>query len=74
LTTSSRDRAADHCGNSLLRPGGEMSLREALIPEALPGLITALQAKLKPARDAMALESRINNPYGNVIAVREAGR
>jgi ABC-type metal ion transport system substrate-binding protein len=51
-----------------------MSLREALIPEALPGLITALQAKLKPARDAMALESRINNPYGNVIAVREAGR
>jgi D-methionine transport system substrate-binding protein len=30
----------------------------------------ALQANLHPARDAIALESRLNNPYGNVIAVR----
>ena len=31
----------------------------------------ALQAKLSPGKDAIAIESRVNNPYGNVIAVRE---
>jgi D-methionine transport system substrate-binding protein len=30
----------------------------------------ALQANLQPGRDAIASESRANNPYGNVIAVR----
>jgi D-methionine transport system substrate-binding protein len=30
----------------------------------------ALQAKLHPGRDSIAIESRVNNPYGNVIAVR----
>jgi D-methionine transport system substrate-binding protein len=30
----------------------------------------ALQAQLRPGTDAIAIESRKNNPYGNVIAVR----
>jgi D-methionine transport system substrate-binding protein len=34
----------------------------------------ALQAKLHPGRDSIAIESRINNPYGNVIAVRTADK
>jgi D-methionine transport system substrate-binding protein len=34
----------------------------------------ALQAKLNPQRDAIAIESRTNNPYGNVIAVRTRDR
>ncbi len=34
----------------------------------------ALQAKLNPGKDAIAVESRTNNPYGNVIAVRTADK
>jgi D-methionine transport system substrate-binding protein len=34
----------------------------------------ALEAKLNPAKDAIAIESRTNNPYGNVIAVRAADK
>jgi D-methionine transport system substrate-binding protein len=34
----------------------------------------ALQAKLQPGQDAIATESRIKNPYGNVIAVRTADK
>jgi D-methionine transport system substrate-binding protein len=30
----------------------------------------ALQAKLHPGKDSIAIESRADNPYGNVIAVR----
>jgi D-methionine transport system substrate-binding protein len=30
----------------------------------------ALQAKLHPGKDSIAIESRTDNPYGNVIAVR----
>jgi D-methionine transport system substrate-binding protein len=54
-----------------------VELDAAQLPRSLPDLDAAvintnyaLQAKLKPARDAIALESRINNPYGNIIAVR----
>jgi D-methionine transport system substrate-binding protein len=34
----------------------------------------ALQAKLHPGKDSIAIESRTNNPYGNVIAVRQADK
>jgi D-methionine transport system substrate-binding protein len=34
----------------------------------------ALQAKLRPGKDAIAQESATNNPYGNVIAVRAADK
>jgi D-methionine transport system substrate-binding protein len=34
----------------------------------------ALQAQLQPGKDAIAIESRTNNPYGNVIAVRAADK
>jgi len=52
-------------------------LDAAQLPRSLPDLDAAiintnyaLQAKLNPQRDAIAIESRTNNPYGNVIAVR----
>jgi D-methionine transport system substrate-binding protein len=52
-------------------------LDAAQLPRSLPDLDAAiintnyaLQAKLHPAKDAIAIESRTNNPYGNVIAVR----
>jgi D-methionine transport system substrate-binding protein len=52
-------------------------LDAAQLPRSLPDLDAAvintnyaLQAKLNPGRDAIAVESRTNNPYGNVIAVR----
>jgi D-methionine transport system substrate-binding protein len=52
-------------------------LDAAQLPRALPDLDAAiintnyaLQAQLQPGRDAIAIESRTNNPYGNVIAVR----
>jgi D-methionine transport system substrate-binding protein len=52
-------------------------LDAAQLPRSLPDLDAAvintnyaLQAKLNPRRDAIAIESRTNNPYGNVIAVR----
>jgi D-methionine transport system substrate-binding protein len=52
-------------------------LDAAQLPRSLPDLDAAvintnyaLLAKLKPGTDAIALESRTNNPYGNVIAVR----
>jgi D-methionine transport system substrate-binding protein len=54
-----------------------LELDAAQLPRSLPDLHAAiintnyaLQAKLNPANDATALESRVNNPYGNVIAVR----
>jgi D-methionine transport system substrate-binding protein len=34
----------------------------------------ALQANLHPGRDSIAIESRNDNPYGNVIAVRTADK
>jgi D-methionine transport system substrate-binding protein len=47
------------------------------LPRSLPDLDAAvintnyaLQARLNPQKDAIAIESRTNNPYGNVIAVR----
>lgn len=56
-----------------------LELDAAQLPRSLPDLDAAvintnyaLQAKLHPAKDAIALESRVNNPYGNVIAVRAA--
>jgi D-methionine transport system substrate-binding protein len=52
-------------------------LDAAQLPRSLPDLDAAvintnyaLQARLNPGRDAIAIESRTNNPYGNVIAVR----
>jgi D-methionine transport system substrate-binding protein len=52
-------------------------LDAAQLPRSLPDLDAAvintnyaLQAKLHPAKDAIAIEDRFNNPYGNVIAVR----
>jgi D-methionine transport system substrate-binding protein len=54
-------------------------LDAAQLPRSLPDLDAAvintnyaLEAKLNPAKDAIAIESRTNNPYGNVIAVRAA--
>jgi D-methionine transport system substrate-binding protein len=34
----------------------------------------ALEAGLDPVKDAIAIESRENNPYANVIAVRAADK
>jgi D-methionine transport system substrate-binding protein len=52
-------------------------LDAAQLPRSLPDLDAAiintnyaLQAKLHPRKDAIAIEGRTNNPYGNVIAVR----
>jgi D-methionine transport system substrate-binding protein len=52
-------------------------LDAAQLPRSLPDLDAAvintnyaLQARLNPQKDAIAIESRTNNPYGNVIAVR----
>jgi len=52
-------------------------LDAAQLPRSLPDLDAAiintnyaLLANLNPQRDAIAVESRTNNPYGNVIAVR----
>jgi D-methionine transport system substrate-binding protein len=56
-------------------------LDAAQLPRSLPDLDAAvintnyaLQAKLQPSKDAIASESRTNNPYGNVIAVRTADK
>lgn len=56
-------------------------LDAAQLPRSLPDLDAAvintnyaLQARLRPGRDAIAIESRTNNPYGNVIAVRARDR
>jgi D-methionine transport system substrate-binding protein len=56
-------------------------LDAAQLPRSLPDLDAAvintnyaLEAKLNPAKDAIAIESRVNNPYGNVIAVRAADK
>jgi D-methionine transport system substrate-binding protein len=56
-------------------------LDAAQLPRSLPDLDAAvintnyaLEAKLNPAKDAIAIESRTNNPYGNVIAVRAADK
>lgn len=56
-------------------------LDAAQLPRSLPDLAAAvintnyaLQAKLSPGKDAIAIESRVGNPYGNVIAVRERDR
>jgi D-methionine transport system substrate-binding protein len=56
-------------------------LDAAQLPRALPDLDAAiintdyaLQAQLQPGRDAIAIESRTDNPYGNVIAVRIADK
>jgi D-methionine transport system substrate-binding protein len=56
-------------------------LDAAQLPRSLPDLDAAvintnyaLQAKLHPGKDAIAIESRTNNPYGNVIAVRTRDR
>jgi len=56
-------------------------LDAAQLPRSLPDLSAAvintnyaLEAKLSPTKDAIAVESRVNNPYGNVIAVRERDR
>lgn len=56
-------------------------LDAAQLPRSLPDLDAAvintnyaLQAKLNPGKDAIAVESRTNNPYGNVIAVRTADK
>lgn len=61
-----------------------LKLREldaAQLPRSLPDLDAAvintnyaLQARLNPGKDAIAIESRSNNPYGNVIAVRTADK
>jgi D-methionine transport system substrate-binding protein len=52
-------------------------LDAAQLPRSLPDLDAAiintnyaLQARLHPRTDAIAIEARTNNPYGNVIAVR----
>jgi D-methionine transport system substrate-binding protein len=52
-------------------------LDAAQLPRSLPDVDAAiintnyaLQAKLNPRKDAIAIEGRTNNPYGNVIAVR----
>lgn len=56
-----------------------LELDAAQLPRALPDVDAAvintnyaLEAKLHPSRDALAIESRTNNPYGNIIAVRAA--
>jgi D-methionine transport system substrate-binding protein len=56
-----------------------LELDAAQLPRSLADLDAAvintnyaLQAKLHPAKDAIARESQLNNPYGNVIAVRAA--
>jgi D-methionine transport system substrate-binding protein len=56
-------------------------LDAAQLPRALPDLDAAiintnyaLQAQLQPGKDAIAIESRKDNPYGNVIAVRAADK
>jgi D-methionine transport system substrate-binding protein len=56
-------------------------LDSAQLPRSLPDLDAAvintnyaLDAHLNPARDALAIESRTNNPYGNIIAVRAADK
>jgi D-methionine transport system substrate-binding protein len=58
-----------------------LELDAAQLPRSLPDLDAAvintnyaLQAKLNPTKDSIALESRVNNPYGNVIAVRAADK
>ena len=58
-----------------------LELDAAQLPRALPDVDAAvintnyaLDAKLHPARDALAVESRLNNPYGNIIAVRAADK
>jgi D-methionine transport system substrate-binding protein len=58
----------------------KLKIREldaAQLPRSLPDLDAAvintnyaLQARLNPQKDAIAIEGRTNNPYGNVIAVR----
>lgn len=54
-----------------------IELDSAQLPRSLPDLDAAvintnyaLDAHLRPGRDALAIESRTNNPYGNLIAVR----
>lgn len=54
-------------------------LDAAQLPRALSDLDAAiintnyaLQAKLHPGRDSIAIESSVDNPYGNVIAVRSS--
>jgi D-methionine transport system substrate-binding protein len=56
-------------------------LDAAQLPRSLPDLDAAiintnyaLQAHLNPQKDAIAIESRTNNPYSNVIAVRARDR
>lgn len=56
-------------------------LDAAQLPRSLPDLDAAiintnyaLQAKLHPGKDAIAIETRTNNPYGNIIAVRARDR
>jgi D-methionine transport system substrate-binding protein len=56
-------------------------LDAAQLPRSLPDLDAAvintnyaLQANLQPGKDAIAIESRTNNPYGNFIAVRTADK
>jgi D-methionine transport system substrate-binding protein len=56
-------------------------LDAAQLPRALSDLDAAvintnyaLQANLHPGKDAIAIESRNDNPYGNVIAVRTADK
>ena len=56
-------------------------LDSAQLPRSLPDLDAAvintnyaLDAHLSPSHDALAVESRVNNPYGNIIAVRAADR
>jgi D-methionine transport system substrate-binding protein len=56
-------------------------LDAAQLPRALSDLDAAvintnyaLQANLHPGRDSIAVESRTDNPYGNVIAVRTADK
>jgi D-methionine transport system substrate-binding protein len=53
----------------------------AQLPRSLPDLDAAVintnyatQAKLRPGKDSIAIESTRNNPYGNVIAVRVADK
>jgi ABC-type metal ion transport system substrate-binding protein len=54
-----------------------IALDAAQLPRSLPDVDAAiintnyaLQAKLSPRKDAIAIEGRTNNPYGNIIAVR----
>ncbi len=56
-------------------------LDAAQLPRSLPDLDAAiintnyaLQARLHPGKDSIAIESRTDNPYGNVIAVRARDR